>query len=84
MAVGVYPNPIKLTANVSFDLAEASDVLIKVIDASGKQVAISQVQGFKGANVSKVNMAKLATGSYTLSVQAGTDVKTITVVKAEQ
>lgn len=84
LAVGVYPNPIKLTANVSFDLAEASDVLIKVIDASGKQVAISQVQGFKGANVSKVNMAKLATGSYTLSVQAGTDVKTITVVKAEQ
>jgi len=84
LVVGVYPNPIKLTANVSFDLAEATDVLIKVIDASGKQLIVSQVQGFKGANLSKLNMAKLATGSYTLSVHAGTEVKTMTIVKSEQ
>ncbi len=84
LVVGVYPNPIKSSANVSFDLADATDVSIKVIDASGKQVAISQVQGFKGANLSKINMAKFAAGSYTLSVQAGNEVKTITIVKADQ
>jgi hypothetical protein len=84
LVVGVYPNPIKATANVSFDLGEASDVLIKITDAAGKQVAIKQVQGFKGPNISKISMANLATGSYTLNVQAGTETKTMTIVKAEQ
>ena len=84
LVVGVYPNPIKSTANVSFDLAEASEVILTLTDAAGKQVLSQQVQGFKGVNFTKLNMAKLATGSYTLKVQAGTEIKAMPVVKAEQ
>lgn len=84
LVFGVFPNPVKATANVSFDLEENQRVVIKVIDAAGKQVVTSQIQGFKGANITKVEMGKLAAGSYTMSMQAGEEVKTITVVKANQ
>jgi hypothetical protein len=84
LLVGVYPNPIKNTANVSFELEANTDVIISVTDASGKQVLTSQVQGFKGANISKLNVTKLASGSYTLKVQAGDEIKVMPLVKVDQ
>ena len=78
----VVPNPVKTTANLTFDLDDNTDVNIAVIDAAGKQVLTNQVQGFKGTNITKVDMSKLASGSYTLKVQTATDVKVISIIKA--
>lgn len=83
LLVTVYPNPVKTTANVNFDLEKDADVALSLIDATGKQVFVKQLQGIKGANITPINMSKMATGSYTLKVQTGTDVKVIPVVKAE-
>lgn len=80
--VGVYPNPIKQSANVSFDLEKDAVVLLSVTDASGKQLLVKQVQGFKGANVKPIDMSKVAGGNYLLKVQAGDDVKVLPIVKA--
>ncbi len=85
LVIGVYPNPIKSSfANVSFDLTETAHVILSVTDGAGKQVITSQVQGFKGANLTKLNMAKLANGSYVLKVEADSEVKLMPIVKAEQ
>jgi len=82
LTVGVYPNPVKTTANVSFDLENNAEVAVSLTDASGKQIFVKQLQGIKGANITSINMGNLAAGSYSLKVIAGTDVKVIPVVKA--
>ncbi len=81
LIVGVYPNPVKGMANVTYDLTENTDVIISLIDASGKQVYANQLQGFKGANISKVNFSQFAAGTYTLKVQTSTELKVMPVVK---
>ena len=83
IAIGVYPNPVKESANVSIDLDEAADVVIAVTDAAGKEVQKIQLQGNKGLNVKKINMSNLAAGTYMFKVTAGADIKTISVVKAQ-
>jgi hypothetical protein len=82
LLVGVYPNPVKNTANVTIDLDANAAVSVSILDASGKQLSIQQLQGIKGANITKVDMSKMATGSYSLKVQTTTEVKVIPVVKA--
>jgi hypothetical protein len=82
LSVAVYPNPVKNTANVTFDLDANADVAISLVDASGKQLFTNQLQGIKGANITSINMSKMAPGSYTLKVQTVTETKVIPVVKA--
>lgn len=82
LSVAVYPNPVKNNASVSFDLDANADVAISLVDASGKQLFTNQLQGIKGANLTSINMSKMAPGSYTLKVQTGTELKVIPVVKA--
>ncbi len=84
LVIGVYPNPVKSVANVSFNLEENAEVAISVSDASGKQLFASQVQGIKGSNLNKVNLANLASGSYILKVQTGTEIKVLPIVKVDQ
>ncbi len=81
LIIGVYPNPVRGAANVTFDLAENAEVAITVIDAAGKQVLGNQLQGFKGANISRLNFNGLAAGTYTLKVQTATELKVMPVVK---
>ncbi len=80
--IAVVPNPVKATANVSFELPSNAEVTIAIFDAAGKQVSAYQAQGFKGTNINRVDMSKLTTGNYTLKVQTATDVQVIPVVKA--
>ena len=82
LAVAVYPNPIRNYANVTLDLVDDAEVLLTITDASGKQVQNLQWQLFKGPNVRKINMANVASGSYMLKVQTGTETKVVPLVKA--
>lgn len=79
----VYPNPVKNTANLTFDLDANADVTIAVIDALGKQLSVKAVKGIKGANINSVDMSKMAAGSYTIKLQTATETKVIPVVKAQ-
>lgn len=82
LAVSVYPNPVKNVANVTFDLVDDAAVSVSLLDAAGKQHSIQQLQGIKGANITKIDMSKMATGTYTLKVQTATEIKVLPVVKA--
>ena len=79
---GVYPNPIKQSTTLTFDLVENSRVIYSLTDAAGKIMETYQVQGFKGSNIKTLNLGKYAAGAYTLKVQAGDDVITLPIVKA--
>ena len=79
---GVYPNPIKQSTTLTFDLVENSRVIYSLTDAAGKTMETYQVQGFKGSNIKTLNLGKYAAGAYTLKVQAGDDIITLPIVKA--
>ena len=80
-AVTAFPNPAKEFTKLTIELAQDEMIVINVTDAAGKQVSASQVQGFKGPNFRDINLNKLSNGSYMIKVQAGTEVKTLPVVK---
>ncbi|UEG50209.1 T9SS type A sorting domain-containing protein [Ferruginibacter lapsinanis] len=82
IAIGVYPNPVKNTANLTLDLTEDAPVTINVTDITGKEVKRLSMNALKGLNVKSVDMSSFASGSYLIKVQAGADVKTLSVVKA--
>jgi hypothetical protein len=80
-AVGIYPNPVVDQAVLSIDLTENEAISILVIDAAGKQVQQIQMQGVKGLNIKKVNMAAMASGTYQFKVRTSSEVKNLSVVK---
>ena len=82
LTIGVYPNPIKHTTNVSFDLVKDAEVILTVNDAGGKQLMINQFNGFKGSNIRSLDLSKFATGNYILKLQSSTDVNTLPIIKA--
>ncbi len=81
IAIGVYPNPVKNTANLTLDLTEDANVIVNVLDIAGKEVKRININAVKGLNVKPINMTSFASGSYLIKVQAGTEVKTLSVVK---
>jgi hypothetical protein len=79
----VFPNPVKDVATLNVDLTAASDVFISVTDASGKVIQRLQMAGAVGGNTKRINMAGLAAGTYVLKVAAGSEQKTISVLKGQ-
>ena len=82
LTAGIYPNPVKGTANLSIDLEKDADAVITITDASGKQLQNISTTLLKGANLKKINTASLAAGSYLLKIQTATETKTISIVKS--
>ncbi|NCQ10905.1 MAG: T9SS type A sorting domain-containing protein, partial [Bacteroidetes bacterium] len=82
--MGNYPNPFNPSTSVRFQLAERSDVSVRVYDIQGKEVAVL-AEGSFGAGVNEIPFfaANLSSGTYLYAVQAGNDVKTakMTLVK---
>lgn len=81
-AVNAYPNPVKSSTKLTIDLVNDSRVLVSITDATGKQVKSLQLQGFKGPNIKEVNLSSLASGNYLLKVQAGSEIKSVPLIKA--
>jgi Secretion system C-terminal sorting domain len=82
-AVNAYPNPVKNNTKLTIDLLNESRIIISVTDGGGKQVKTMQIQGFKGPNIKDLNLSNLSSGSYMMKVQAGAEVKSITLVKVD-
>lgn len=65
-ALGVFPNPADKSVNIDYNLANADDITVSIVDMQGALVARKVVNGTAGAN--HVNMAtnELPSGYYTL------------------
>ncbi|MEP7164575.1 MAG: T9SS type A sorting domain-containing protein [Ferruginibacter sp.] len=82
-SASVFPNPIISTGSVNIDLAEDVKVSITLTDAAGKEVQKGFIDGKKGLNIYKLNMATFAAGTYQLKVIAGNENKVLPVVKSK-
>lgn len=82
LAMSLYPNPARTFTNLTYELAEAAKVTILISDAAGKIVNTLQINGVKGINQKQINVANYPAGMYNFKIQAGTQLQTISVIKA--
>jgi hypothetical protein len=81
--MSIYPNPVKTTANLIFDLPEAGDIALSIVNGLGQEVQRIQLQGNKGVNIQKINFTPYAAGTYTVKVTSGGEIRALSIVKAE-
>jgi hypothetical protein len=81
--ISLYPNPASSYTNLSIDMESAQVVTVSVIDAAGKSVQETKINGTTGVNTTRLNFSNLAAGSYMISVTVGTDTQTIPLVKTK-
>ncbi len=79
--VNLYPNPAKGFSHVTIELENPAKIMLSVSDASGRTVQSFEFAGFKGLNQKKIDLSKLAGGSYLVKVNNGSEVQTVPLVK---
>ena len=80
-AISLYPNPAKAYSNVTIELEVPSQIILSISDAAGRKVQNMEFAGYKGLNQKKIDLSKLAGGSYMIKVNNGSEVQTISLVK---
>ena len=71
-SISNYPNPFNPETNINYELPKSGNVIIKVFDILGKEVAelVNESKGIGYYNV-KFNGSELPSGIYIYSIQAG-------------
>lgn len=81
--LSVYPNPANDMVTVSFDLVNTADVTVKVLDLTGREVAISVEQSLvRGANKVTVPVGGLQNGLYFVKLETSNGAKATRVLIA--
>jgi hypothetical protein len=73
----MFPNPADEELNVSFDLPNADDLTISMIDLSGKVIQKHMVKAKEGKNLVMMNTQELAAGMYQLVMMSSNGQKTL-------
>ncbi|WP_417600275.1 T9SS type A sorting domain-containing protein [Owenweeksia hongkongensis] len=68
----IYPNPTSGEVNVSFDAFDSEEVVIRILDVSGKQIMSQTDNNANGKMNYSLDISQLADGVYMLEVSAGT------------
>lgn len=69
--VSIFPNPATEKVNVEFNLKNASDVSVEVMDITGKVVeTLSLTSASVGANTAELNVSNYSAGIYSVSVKS--------------
>lgn len=77
----VYPNPAKSSTNIQFTLAATTNVSLKVVDMSGKElIAVLNGNVQQGYHSTPVNTSSLKPGVYLVRMVTGSSVKTMKLV----
>jgi hypothetical protein len=81
VAFSAYPNPANDFITLGFQLDDASDVNIRVIDNLGRVVSAKDLTNQSGNNSVTVDVANLAAGVYTISLETAAGKSTKKFVK---
>ncbi|PWN07788.1 Ig-like domain-containing protein [Rhodohalobacter mucosus] len=84
MIESVYPNPFNPTANIQYQLAENSDVLIEIFDMAGKRLLVLvDARQNRGSYTIPFTASGLSSGIYFVRLRAGNTVSTekFTIIK---
>jgi uncharacterized lipoprotein YddW (UPF0748 family) len=80
----IYPNPVRTTATLSFELLKPTDVSVIVYDVNGRAVkTIVNGKRFNGLNTITVNAQDLPAGTYFATMRTATFTKTISFIITE-
>ena len=80
-ALALYPNPAASNVNMTFTLEQTEDVQVKVYDRIGKLVDVAYTgKRSAGENNLMLNVENLASGMYFVSLQAGAQVSTASLI----
>lgn len=80
--VTIYPNPVKDICMINVDLPAHAEIHRSLTDVSGKLISTLITRGIiKGRNMYRLDMAKLASGTYFLKISSGNASKVIPVIK---
>ncbi len=80
----IYPNPAKGDATLSFNLTNATNVEVKVVDGLGRTVAVVTNENLKsGMHSFQISTASLAAGVYNVMINTaeGTATERLSVIK---
>jgi len=81
-SLSVFPNPTEGHLNLSFELLKEATVSIKIFDLTGKVVQESQNTGISlGLNNTSIDVSRLRSGIYWLSLQTENSKQTIRIIK---
>ncbi len=79
--LSVYPNPLNTSSAVIFQLMEAANITLKIMDISGRQLAILCDQRLpKGKHKFLIPVKNLTHGVYLMEYNDGTVCKTIKII----
>jgi hypothetical protein len=70
-ALSIYPNPSNGDFNVSFNTSVTEKYTLKVYDQAGKLVFDTQIENQSGTYVKQVQLGKVASGIYNVSLSNG-------------
>jgi hypothetical protein len=73
-ALSVYPNPVSDLLNINFTVDADKDVLMTLVDASGRLVYTESRAALAGANKTELPVVGLAKGVYTLQLRTDSKV----------
>ena len=75
--LNVYPNPFNGSTNITFQIAEESDVLLEVYSVNGRKVAMVANQKYEiGQHVINWSSQNLSQGTYFLELRVGNQLET--------
>ena len=77
--LSVYPNPVQSNATIDFNLNEASDVRLDVVNVLGQTLISNNYNANSGNNSIDINVDKLTNGIYFANLIAKGEVKTIKI-----
>ena len=82
LSLSVYPNPVSDLLNITYTVDADKDVLLTLIDASGRLVHTESRGALAGANKTELAVLGLAKGVYTLQLRTDSKVaQTLVVVQ---
>jgi len=69
--LNIYPNPALEETELVFNTKEAVYVSMKVMDVSGREMAVQNINSFAGTNKFKIDVSQYPAGVYYVIVNAG-------------
>ena len=81
--INLFPNPVKDKTVLTLDLELDGIFSVRIIDAAGKSIINSRVNGRKGFNTYNIDLKGYASGKYNVIVNAGEFTKDIKIIKVD-
>ena len=75
--LNVYPNPSRDVFNVSFEVKQAEDLRLEVVNVLGEIILEENIENFEGSYVNSIDLSSQSNGIYLLKIYTHNTISTI-------